>query len=252
MKNFFENVFPRKTKEISKKEGEIEKPKIIEGVDFVFQQNPGLTKIGTKEQYHKYLDTVFPESKLKDIIYHGTSIDSYDSILKEGFDLDKSGSNLGYMGKIVSFFTEKGWTNNFEKGAAVSALVNITSEYIDNSGNLTEEGMNALKNKLLDLKIVPFINNLEELNRDIISINDADRDAGFKTARETIKIKNYLSNRIENSDDIYNSILIDLNVSGLKRNDVVVDMLSKDDIHVLNSQIDIENFKKFVTNESKT
>jgi len=252
MKNFFENIFPKKNKTIFQEEDEIEEPKVIEGVDFVFKNNPELARIGTKEQYFKYLDTVFPESKLKDIVYHGTSIDSYDSILKEGFDLNKSGSNLGYMGKIASFFTEKAWTNNIEKGAVVSALVNITSEYVDNSGNLTEEGMNALKNKLLDLKIVPFINNLEELNRDIISVNDADRDAGFKTARETIKLKNYLSNRIENSDDIYNSILIDLNVSGLKRNDVVVDMLSKDDIHILNSQVDIENFKKFVANESKT
>jgi len=251
MKNFFENIFPKKNKGISQEENAIEKPQIKEGIDFVFEQNPELAKIGTKEQYSKYLDSIFPKSKLKGIVYHGTSIDSYNSILKEGFDLNKSGDNLGYMGKIASFFTEKGWTNNFEKGAVVSAVVNITSEYIDNSGNLTEEGMNTLKQKLIDLKVIPFIDSLEKLNNDIVSVNDNDRNPGFKDARDTIKLKNYLFSRVENPEDTYNSILTDLSISGLKRNDIVVDMLSENDIHVLNSQVDIKNFQKFVSDEHK-
>ncbi len=251
MKNFFENIFPKKTEEISQEENKIEKPQVKQGVDFVFEENPELAKIGTKEQYLEYLDSVFPDTKLKSIVYHGTSMDSYNAILKEGFDLNKSGGNLGYMGKIASFFTKRGWTNNFEQGAVVSALVNITSEYIDNSGNLTEEGMNALKQRLIDLRIVPFVNNLEELNKDIIFVNDADRNVGFKNARETIRLKNYLFSRIDNPEDRYNSVLTDLKISGLKRNDEVVDMLSKNEIHILNSQIDIENFKKFVENENK-
>jgi hypothetical protein len=233
------------------KENKIERLKIKEGVDFIFEQNPELKQIGTKEQYLEYLDSVFPESKLKDIVYHGTSIDSYNAILKEGFDLNKSGGNLGYMGKIASFFTERGWTNNFEKGAVVSALVNITSEYIDNSGNLTEEGMNVLKQRLIDLGIIPFINNLEELNNEITFVNDADRNVGFKNAKETIRLNNYLFSRIENPEDTYNSVLKDLKISGLKRNDIVVDMLSANQIHVLNSQADVENFRKFVANEDK-
>ncbi|MBS3922927.1 MAG: hypothetical protein KGZ37_07280 [Nitrosarchaeum sp.] len=46
---------------------------IKEGVDFVFEQNPELAKIGTKEQYSEYLDTIFPKSKIKNIVYHTTS-----------------------------------------------------------------------------------------------------------------------------------------------------------------------------------
>ena len=46
-------------------------PQIKEGVDYVFEQNPELEKIGTKEQYSEYLDTVFPKSSIKDILYHG-------------------------------------------------------------------------------------------------------------------------------------------------------------------------------------
>lgn len=152
------------------------------------------------------------------------------------------------MGKIASFFTIKSYTNNFEKGAVISALVNITSEYIDNSGDLTEEGMNELKKQLLDLRIIPFVNSLEELNKDIVFVNDNDRNAGFKNARETIRLKNYLFSRIENPEDTYNSILANLNIKGLKRSDVIIDILSENEIHILGSQMDIENFKKFVAN----
>ena len=41
--------------------------KIKKGVNFVFEQNPKLAKIGTELQYSKYLETVFPASKIKDI-----------------------------------------------------------------------------------------------------------------------------------------------------------------------------------------
>lgn len=46
----------------------------ILGVDFVYNQNPDLLTIGTKEQYSNYLSTIFPESKLQDIVYHGTNV----------------------------------------------------------------------------------------------------------------------------------------------------------------------------------
>jgi hypothetical protein len=41
-----------------------------EDINFVFEENPDLITIGTKEQYEKYLETIFPESKVKDIVYH--------------------------------------------------------------------------------------------------------------------------------------------------------------------------------------
>ncbi|MDQ5931103.1 MAG: hypothetical protein QG674_269 [Patescibacteria group bacterium] len=56
-----------------KQEDNLEKPPIKEGVDFVFEQHPELIEIGTKEQYSEYLDTVFPESSVRDIVYHASS-----------------------------------------------------------------------------------------------------------------------------------------------------------------------------------
>ncbi len=38
----------------------------------VFRLCPELEKVGTAEQYEKYLETVFPESKVKNILWHGS------------------------------------------------------------------------------------------------------------------------------------------------------------------------------------
>lgn len=39
-------------------------------VKYAYDRNPDLAKIGTLEEYNKYLKTVFPESKVRDINYH--------------------------------------------------------------------------------------------------------------------------------------------------------------------------------------
>lgn len=49
-----------------------------EGVDFIFEQNPELAQIGTKEQYSEYLNSVFPESENQDIWYHGTDAEDLE------------------------------------------------------------------------------------------------------------------------------------------------------------------------------
>src|SRR5690606_18504262 len=53
---------------------------IKEGVSELFKENPELANIGTKQQYSQYLESVFPDSKVKDIVYHGTG--NYDKIEK--------------------------------------------------------------------------------------------------------------------------------------------------------------------------
>jgi hypothetical protein len=63
-----------------------EKPLLKKGIDYVFEQNPELASIGTKEQYSAYLEIIFPESKFRDIVYHGTA--SKEKI--ESFNFSKS------------------------------------------------------------------------------------------------------------------------------------------------------------------
>lgn len=44
-------------------------------VRYVFKENPELKEIGTNTQYFKYLKTIFPDSKDKDVWFHGTDVD---------------------------------------------------------------------------------------------------------------------------------------------------------------------------------
>jgi hypothetical protein len=52
------------------KSDNIDTPVIKEGVSELFESNPELANIGTQEQYSQYLDTIFPDSKVKDIVVH--------------------------------------------------------------------------------------------------------------------------------------------------------------------------------------
>jgi len=82
------------------------------GVDFVFEQNPELADIGTKEQYSLYLETIFPESKIKDIVYHG-------SPKKFPKFKDPSGSGLSHI-----WFSEKPLTHYYGE-YMYSVILNI-------------------------------------------------------------------------------------------------------------------------------
>jgi hypothetical protein len=55
---------------------------VKEGVSELFESNSELASIGTPEQYSAYLDAIFPDSKVKDIVYHG-SYAEIDEFLKE-------------------------------------------------------------------------------------------------------------------------------------------------------------------------
>jgi len=48
---------------------------ITEGkqVGDVYKNSSELSKIGTEEEYSDYLNTIFPDSKVKDIVYHSTN-----------------------------------------------------------------------------------------------------------------------------------------------------------------------------------
>jgi hypothetical protein len=57
---------------VQQETGKIEKNNTVKkGVDFVFEQYSELAQIGTASEYSEYLDTIFPQSKIKDIVYHG-------------------------------------------------------------------------------------------------------------------------------------------------------------------------------------
>lgn len=64
---------------------------IKEGTDFVFEKNPELANIGSKSDYSQHLSSVFPDSKIKDILYRSGNI--YQGKQPIYFSTDKSYSD---------------------------------------------------------------------------------------------------------------------------------------------------------------
>jgi hypothetical protein len=121
------------------------------GVAEVFNENSELSKIGTLSQYSEYLETIFPDSKLKDIVYHGSA-----NIFEE-FDINLIGKNtpsnkpLGiyftpnskiadflYQGTSEEKFDEQGfrYKEKVNTGKVYAALLNL---------NEIKEGVNFIK-----------------------------------------------------------------------------------------------------------
>ena len=102
-------------------ENSIETSYIKEGVESVFEQNPELATIGTKEQYSEYLDTIFPDTKLKQIVYHGTRNEAGKEINFSWNDLQIFFTpNYSYANEYTGSKDEK-----IRKEQTLAALLNI-------------------------------------------------------------------------------------------------------------------------------
>jgi len=78
----------------------------MDKVQDLFKDNPILGEIGTPEQYREYLNTIFPSSKIKDIVYHG-SITGIIGKWKNRiyFSTDKEyAKNVGFGGRNVKAY----------------------------------------------------------------------------------------------------------------------------------------------------
>jgi len=96
-----------------------ENPNTKLGVQELFDSNPELANIGTQEEYFQYLNSIFPDSKVKDIVYHG----AMEQLLP------KDGKFKGY---VTYFSTIKKYSETFGfpvNRKVVQAVVNIKNPY---------------------------------------------------------------------------------------------------------------------------
>ncbi len=71
------------------------------GVSEVFEANPELTSIGTPAQYSQYLESIFPDSQVKDIVYHGTTaeFDKFDKSFIKRDGVNSFGDKFYFLPK---------------------------------------------------------------------------------------------------------------------------------------------------------
>lgn len=76
-------------------------------IDYLFSTNPELEKVGTKDEYKQYLNTMFPNSKVSEVYWHGT-----DSDFSEGIQNTKKGKGSGAPEtKGEMYFNRQPWAS---------------------------------------------------------------------------------------------------------------------------------------------
>ena len=104
----------------------------------IYELNPELEKIGSIEKYDKYLETIFPQSKVRGIQYHGTSNELEGETLdvrhnKRGTKLNKGKPDNVGLYFSPDFDYSKGYAFRLEgptrdirvEGKTVGVLLNI-------------------------------------------------------------------------------------------------------------------------------
>ncbi|MFZ4648308.1 MAG: hypothetical protein ACOYMB_01585 [Patescibacteria group bacterium] len=70
MNNFYKDNLFAETPASNHIENIVERNFIKSGVNRVFEEHPGLVGIGSQEQYSSYLENIFSDSQIKEILYH--------------------------------------------------------------------------------------------------------------------------------------------------------------------------------------
>ena len=110
----------------------------MEGIDYVFSQSPELALIGSKAQYLQYLSTIFKTSKVKDIVYHGTTDEKLEKF--ESYENE-------VIPNIVHFSKNKKDAEHFSEGVKIiPAIINHNTPVIskEDFDNTSEENYNKL------------------------------------------------------------------------------------------------------------
>jgi hypothetical protein len=180
---------------------------VKEGVSELFESNPELATIGTQEQYSQYLETIFPDSKVKDIVYHGSP---NRNILK--FDKSLLGKNVEADSTQFGFY----FTENKK-----------SAEIYSNWGSVEKNG-----------KVYPILLNIKNsfIGTEIDTIRDKEGNVIKTTEDNRVE---QIKNAIKNNND---SVILSEN--GISKDIILV--FEPEQIYMLGSNQDIEGFKKFV------
>ena len=96
-------------------------------INNVYQNNPQIAQIGTQEEYAKYIQNIFPDSKINDIVYHSTnkSFDNFDvtkvATRKEGAP---QAGDVGAFGRGIYFTPNETYSKIYGKNTK-SVVLNI-------------------------------------------------------------------------------------------------------------------------------
>ena len=109
-----------------------------------YNRNPVTKELGTLWDYQNYLDNVFPNSKIKDVLWHGSAKKNLQS-----FSSEYIGSNAPIKKSVGMYLSpEKTTAANYgRKGDVYPVLLNTENPFITNQffGGFSKNGINVTK-----------------------------------------------------------------------------------------------------------
>jgi hypothetical protein len=231
----------------------LKKEGLLEEVDNTLsvynQQITPQQKQEAQQLYSQYLDTIFPDSKVKDIVYHGTKGEKFNEV-----DFSK---NI-FGGEVFYVTTEKNEAKGYAKkqGDVVSMLINAKNVQFQRDaffGNRPQTKaeiqaqINAIKNSKfalefigeeLEVKVFPTLKEASEFSKS---------NSGWETLTESVKQEKLteLNNALINVEE-FDTVLTN-NDAGERIYYIVT---KPEQIHILGNKQDIEGFKEFVGTEA--
>ena len=220
---------------------------IKEGVSELFVSNPELANIGTQQLYSQYLDSIFPDSKVKDIVYKGETGNQTNQKSKElgiFFTDDKNAANIyavKYKGDEFDDSIIQGIVNKFGLNPTIEQIKSEIAffEKMGATKEQIEKDAKEFQNYILNNKGISEQAILNIKNPKNLTVKD-----WFDNYENSSKLK-------ENSDGLLlkGGKQSDNRIYDAGENQIVV--FEPEQIHILGSKQDIEGFKDYVKSATK-
>ena len=215
------------------------------GVQDLFVSNPELTSIGTPQQYSAYLDTIFPNSKVKDIVYHGTKGERFNEV---DFSKNIFGGNVFYVS------TDKTEAEGYatKKGNVLSTLINAENiqfqrdAFFGNGPQSKAEikaEINAISNSKFGLEFIGEQVEVKVFSTLSEATEFSKRNSGWEPLTQSVK----QAKLIELNNALINTKEFDTVLTNNDAGERTIYIVNKSkQIHILGNKQDIAGFKKFV------
>ena len=194
----------------------------------VYESNPKLGNIGTLQQYNEYLETIFPDSKVKNIVYHGgpKGITEFVDYKKFG----RSGIYATGSKEIAESYGAGRQIQKYNEGKPYS-------EHIDMSGaaSLIRKGKITKYGKTEPILVADF-----EAYPILVDITNPERTQNI-VARTQEELDAYKKEGID-------GLITKGNVRS-QTNEILV--MKPNQIHILGSNKDVKGFEDFAKNNSE-
>jgi exodeoxyribonuclease-5 len=239
----------------------------------IFSQVPELASIGTEELYSEYLDLVFPNSKIKDILYHGTTAykigDTISDFQDRAFYIGNKQTAKSYAYEIKSIGGKSVRVEGVTLPVIIDAqTISFSAELIGETPETLSQREQQLKNaKLAKQGKGVFAINRGDFDRYNIALSENSGDIGYYSTKEKFENRDRkrqqalegqeLNEFIEFLEERVSEIKAGRPIDTIETNadadpTVFYAALDPNKVLFLGSPKDIEGFKKFMGVDTPT